>query len=47
VAAVEQQLRRALGVKAVVHVNGKGAGRIVVPFSNHAEFHRLLDQLTR
>ncbi|MFM7519922.1 MAG: ParB/RepB/Spo0J family partition protein [Planctomycetota bacterium] len=47
VAAVEQQLRRALGVKVVVHVNGKGAGRIVVPFSSHAEFQRLLDQLAR
>jgi len=47
VAAVEQQLRRALGVKVVVHANGKGAGRIVVPFSDHAEFQRLLDQLAR
>ncbi|NBV45537.1 MAG: ParB/RepB/Spo0J family partition protein [Planctomycetia bacterium] len=47
VAAVEQQLRRALGVKVVVHANGKGAGRIVVPFADHAEFQRLLDQLAR
>ena len=47
VAAVEQQLRRALGVKVVVHANGRGAGRIVVPFADHAEFQRLLDQLAR
>ncbi len=45
VAAVEQQLRRALGVKVVVHANGKGAGRIVVPFADLDEFQRLLDQL--
>jgi ParB family chromosome partitioning protein len=46
VAAVESELRRALGVKVVVHANGKGAGRIVIPFANLDEFQRLLDHIT-
>ena len=46
VAAVEAQLRRALGVKVVVHANGKGAGRIVIPFGDLDEFQRLLDHIT-
>jgi ParB family chromosome partitioning protein len=46
VAAVETDLRRALGVKVVVHANGKGAGRIVIPFANLDEFQRLLDHIT-
>jgi ParB family chromosome partitioning protein len=45
VAAVEAQLRRALGVKVVVHANGKGAGRIVIPFASLDEFQRLLDHV--
>ena len=45
VVAVENQLRRALGVKVVVHANGKGAGRIVIPFSDLDEFQRLLDHI--
>jgi len=47
VQAVEQQLRRALGTKVVVHANGKGAGRIVIPFANLDEFQRLLEQIVR
>ncbi len=47
VQAVEQQLRRALGTKVVVHANGKGAGRIVIPFANLDEFQRLLDQISK
>jgi hypothetical protein len=46
VAAVESELRRALGVKVVVHANGKGSGRIVIPFANLDEFQRLLDHIT-
>ncbi len=46
VAAVEAQLRRALGVKVVVHANGRGAGRIVIPFTDLDEFQRLLDHIT-
>ncbi|RLS34509.1 MAG: ParB/RepB/Spo0J family partition protein [Planctomycetota bacterium] len=45
VAAVENQLRRALGTKVVVHANGKGAGRIVIPFADLDEFQRLLKQM--
>ncbi len=45
IVAVETQLRRALGVKVVVHANGKGAGRIVIPFGDLDEFQRLLDQI--
>ena len=45
--AVEQQLRRALGTKVVVHASGKGAGRIVIPFANLDEFQRLLEQIAR
>jgi hypothetical protein len=46
VAAVESQLRQALGVKVVVHANGRGAGRIVIPIGDLDEFQRLLDQIT-
>jgi len=46
VAAVEGQLRRALGAKVVVHANGKGAGRIVIPFTDLDDFQRLLEHLT-
>jgi hypothetical protein len=46
VQAVEAQLRRALGTKVVVHANGKGAGRIVIPFGDLEEFQRLLRQIT-
>jgi ParB family chromosome partitioning protein len=45
IVAVENQLRRALGVKVVVHANGKGAGRIVIPFGDLEEFQRLLDHM--
>lgn len=46
IVAVENQLRRALGTKVVVHANGKGAGRIVIPFADLDEFQRLLDHIT-
>jgi len=44
-AAVENDLRRALGVKVVVHANGRGAGRIVIPFADLDEFQRLFEHL--
>ncbi|MFM7251205.1 MAG: ParB/RepB/Spo0J family partition protein [Planctomycetaceae bacterium] len=47
VQAVEQRLRRALGTKVVVHANGKGAGRIVIPFADPEEFQRILEQIAR
>jgi ParB family chromosome partitioning protein len=46
ITAVENDLRRALGVKVVVHANGRGAGRIVIPFDSTEEFQRLLDHIT-
>ena len=45
IVAVENQLRRALGVRVVVHANGKGAGRIVIPFADLDEFQRLLEHV--
>ena len=45
-AAVESDLRRVLGVKVVVHANGRGAGRIVIPFADLDEFQRLFDHIT-
>jgi ParB family chromosome partitioning protein len=45
IVAVENQLRRALGVKVVVHANGRGAGRIVIPFADLDEFQRLLEHV--
>jgi ParB family transcriptional regulator, chromosome partitioning protein len=45
IVAVENQLRRALGTKVVVHANSKGAGRIVIPFGSLDEFQRLLDHI--
>jgi ParB family chromosome partitioning protein len=47
VQAVEQRLRRALGTKVVVHANGRGAGRIVIPFADLEEFQRILEQIAR
>ena len=44
--AVENDLRRALGVKVVVHANGRGAGRIVIPFADLEEFQRLFEHLS-
>lgn len=44
-AALEQQLRLALGTKVDVRQSGKGRGKILVHFANHAEFERLLQQL--
>jgi len=46
VAAVETELRRALGTKVVVHATSKGSGRIVIPFADGDEFERLLDHIT-
>jgi len=47
IAAVENQLRRALGTKVVVHATSRGSGRIVIPFADLAEFQRLLDHISR
>jgi ParB family chromosome partitioning protein len=46
IVALENELRRALGTKVVIHANSKGAGRIVIPFGNPEEFERLLEFMT-
>ncbi|MEI8071890.1 MAG: ParB/RepB/Spo0J family partition protein [Planctomycetota bacterium] len=46
IVAVENQLRRALGTKVIVHATSKGSGRIVIPFADTAEFQRLLKQMS-
>lgn len=46
ITSMENDLRRALGTKVVVHASSKGAGRIVIPFADADEFQRLLEFLT-
>lgn len=46
ITAMENDLRRALGTKVVVHASSKGAGKIVIPFADADEFQRLLEFLT-
>jgi ParB family chromosome partitioning protein len=46
ITAMENDLRRALGTKVVVHATSKGSGRIVIPFADADEFQRLLEFLT-
>ena len=46
IVSLENELRRALGTKVVIHANSKGAGRIVIPFGNPEEFERLLEFMT-
>lgn len=41
VAALEQELRSALGAKVDVRTGAKGSGKIVLHFHNHEEFERL------
>ncbi len=45
VAALEQQLRTALGTRVDIRQNGKGRGRIVIHFTSHDEFERLQELL--
>jgi ParB family transcriptional regulator, chromosome partitioning protein len=44
-AALEQELRAALGTKVSISQAGKGRGRIVIHFGSHDEFERLRGQL--
>jgi ParB family chromosome partitioning protein len=46
VAALEQELRTALGAKVEIQQATRGRGRIVIHFSNHDEFERLHSALT-
>jgi ParB family transcriptional regulator, chromosome partitioning protein len=45
-AALEQELRTALGTKVDVRSGASGRGKIVIHFANGDEFERLRDQLT-
>jgi len=46
VAALEQQLRMALGAKVEIKLSSRGRGRIVVHFSSNDEFERLREYMT-
>jgi hypothetical protein len=41
VAALEQELRAALGVKVAIRQGRGGRGRLVIQFRNHEEFDRV------
>jgi len=45
-ASLEQELRRALGVKAAIQQSARGRGKIVIPFADHDEFERVFGHLT-
>ena len=46
IAALEQELRSALGTKVKITQNARGRGKLVIHFGNHQEFERLRDQLS-
>lgn len=46
-ASLQDQLRQTLGVKVEIQVKGHDAGKIVIPFTNNAEFENVLRQLRR
>jgi ParB family chromosome partitioning protein len=46
VAALEQELRMALGTKIDIRQSAKGRGRLVIHFGNHEEFDRIRALLT-
>jgi ParB family chromosome partitioning protein len=45
-AALEQELRAALGTKVKLTHNARGRGKLVIHFTSHEEFERLRRQLT-
>ena len=45
-AALEQELRAALGTKVKITQNSRGGGKLVIHFGNHREFERLREQLS-
>ncbi len=45
-AALEQELRAALGCKVTITHNARGRGKMVIHFRNHDEFERLRNHLT-
>ncbi len=46
IAALEQELRSALGTKVKITQNSRGRGKLVIHFGNHQEFERLREQLS-
>lgn len=47
VLSLQEQLRSMLGVKVEIQVEGKDAGRIMIPFASTDEFEHILRQLRR
>ena len=45
IAALEQELRAALGTKVRISQNARGRGKLIIHFANHQEFERLRQQL--
>jgi ParB family chromosome partitioning protein len=45
VAALEQELRAALGLRVSLRHNARGRGRLMIQFRNHEEFERLKKQI--
>lgn len=46
VAALEQELRQALGTKVEIKVASRGRGKMVIHFGSHEEFERIRSELT-
>lgn len=47
VRSLQEQLRQILGAKVDIHVKGKDAGKIVIPFTSTGEFEELIRRLRR
>jgi ParB family chromosome partitioning protein len=45
VASLEQEIRQALGTKVEIRTGAKGRGKLVIHFSSHDEFERILRQI--
>ena len=45
-AALEQELRAALGTKVTISHNARGRGKLVIHFRGHEEFERLRRHIT-
>ena len=47
VLSLQEQLRSLLGLRVEIHVRGKDAGKVVIPFSSNDEFERIVGHLRR
>ncbi|HUG94334.1 MAG TPA: ParB/RepB/Spo0J family partition protein [Planctomycetaceae bacterium] len=47
VVSLQEQLRSLLGLRVEIHVRGKEAGRVVIPFGSNDEFERIVGHLRR